>query len=350
MNRRFKRLTALFLFPILLVLVCPFQVSADDYNYTIRIFSGNHGTINGSEVYSTDLNYNDHFNFNINSVQVKDGSKYYVRGLKEAGKDNDYTILPSFEVTEDKDLVVAYGLLKDAVEYTVNYIDDATGEALADSVKFYGNIGDRPVVAHIYFEGYQPQAYNLTGTLTEDPAHNVFTFRYRRIPAAVTPSNPTAPSTPSAPSTTTPSVTRPATGPGTDTGNDNQDTGTDNEDTDTDDNAADNQEDAGNEEDTNAEDENQQENDRPNEIEDIDEPEVPLSGPDEEGLENDPNAVSNADKRTFFTPLNIILILIIIGAIGGIAFLIMKKKDLNAADDTVDYNVIEEDENDEKNL
>lgn len=354
MKRMFKKLTALLVLPLFFFLLSPVQVFGtenDPYDFTIRIYAGNQGSFDGNEVITETYDYNEPFSFDMSKVQVKDGSKYYIRGLKEAGKDNDYTILPSFTVTEDRDLVVAYGILKDAIEYTVYYVDADTGEALADSVKFYGNVGDRPVLSHIYFEGYQPQAYNLTGTLTSDPSHNVFTFRYRKVPtpAPSTPAAPNRPSAPSTPSTTAPS--RPTTAPNSplpDTGADTGNNQTDNDDNDREDEDTDNE--AANDNDENEEDNTSDntegsENNRPNQLEDIDDPDVPLSGPGEEDVETDPNAVTNADKRSFFTPLNIILILIIIGAIGGFAFLIFKKKDLDHADDTVDYNIID-DQND----
>ena len=77
----------------------------------------------------------------------------------------------------DTDYVVGYGLLVDAVAYTVNY-QDADGNALAPSRTYYGNVGDKPVVAYLYIDGYQPQAYNITGTLQSDSSKNVFTFVY----------------------------------------------------------------------------------------------------------------------------------------------------------------------------
>jgi hypothetical protein len=47
----------------------------------------------------------------------------------------------------------------------------------------HGNVGDKPVGASLYIEGYQPQAYNLTGTLQADESKNVFTFVYRKVKA-----------------------------------------------------------------------------------------------------------------------------------------------------------------------
>lgn len=38
------------------------------------------------------------------------------------------------------------------------------------------------MVAYHYIEGYQPQAYNLTKTLSKNEAENVFTFVYEPVP------------------------------------------------------------------------------------------------------------------------------------------------------------------------
>ena len=84
------------------------------------------------------------------------------------------------------DFVVAYGMKGSAVEYTVNFVD-ADGATLAASRTLYANVGDKPIVSYIYVEGYQPQAYALTKTLTDNPADNVFTFTYTEIePVTVT--------------------------------------------------------------------------------------------------------------------------------------------------------------------
>lgn len=63
------------------------------------------------------------------------------------------------------------------VAYTVNY-QDASGNALAESQTFYGNIGDKPVVAYRYIENYIPDALALTKTLSDNESENVFTFTY----------------------------------------------------------------------------------------------------------------------------------------------------------------------------
>lgn len=151
------------------------------YNYTVRIYAGQQGTISGGEyVEYGGLNYGDRVNFNLRDVQLKDGSKYYVKGIRPAGRDNNTVGMTSFPVEGDADWVIAYGLLTDAVQYTVRYVD-TEGNELAPDEYYYGNVGDKPVIAFLYIEGYRPNAYNLTGTLQADASKNIFTFVYARI-------------------------------------------------------------------------------------------------------------------------------------------------------------------------
>ncbi len=156
-----------------------------EYTYTVRIFSGAQGTISGSEIVTNEnLHYGDRVTFRQNSVQLKDNSKYYVKGIRESGRDNNTANSAySFPVTGDQDYVVVYGILGDSVAYTVKY-QDASGKDLAPAETYYGNVGDEPVVAYLYIEGYQPQAYNLTGKLSENASENVFTFTYTPVSGA----------------------------------------------------------------------------------------------------------------------------------------------------------------------
>ena len=153
----------------------------EGYTYTVRFFAGRQGSFGGGEIMViNNLHYGDRISFSQNAVSLKDNSKYYIRGIRESGKDNNTAgQTPSFSVTGDQDYVVAYGILGDATSYTIHYVDEA-GDALAPAETYYGNVGDRPVVAYLYIEGYRPQAYNLTQTLEKDPAENVFTFIYVR--------------------------------------------------------------------------------------------------------------------------------------------------------------------------
>lgn len=159
------------------------------YTYTIRIYSGQQGTINGSDVIEyTGLQYGERFAFNQRLVKLNDDSKYYVKGIRESGKEQ----IASFLVEGDQDYVVSYGLLNDAVAYTIHYVD-ANGATLAPSETYYGNVGDKPVIAYLYMENYQPQAYNLTKTLTANAAENIFTFVYTPVPAGTVAPPPAAP-------------------------------------------------------------------------------------------------------------------------------------------------------------
>ena len=110
-------------------------------------------------------------------------SKYYIMGSRESGRDNSERV-GSMLVQGDRDYVAAYGLMKDSVEYTINYVD-GDGNTLRESEKYRGTIGDKPVVAYQYVEGYQPQAYNLTKTLSANAAENIFTFIYTAVTTPV---------------------------------------------------------------------------------------------------------------------------------------------------------------------
>jgi hypothetical protein len=183
MMRVLKKIPVLAL-AFVLLLAQPMTTKAEEYTYTVRIFAGAQGTISGQEVVTiTGLHYGDRFTFSQKDVTLNNDSKYYIRGIRESGKDNNtITENPSFTVTGDMDYVIGYGLLGDAVAYTVNYVD-TDGKTLAPSETYYGNVGDRPVIAYLYIDGYVPQAYNLTGTLLEDASQNQYTFVYTPLSA-----------------------------------------------------------------------------------------------------------------------------------------------------------------------
>lgn len=195
---------------LMAVLTVP-AFAADGYTYTVRVFAGAQGSIQGQDMVVYDgLQYGSQFTFRLGAVSITDDSKYYVKGLRESGSDTSEELsMLSFTVTKDCDYVVAYGIKGETVAYTVNYLDEG-GNALMPSETFYGNQGDRPVVAFQYIEGYQPQAYNLTGTLSGNEAENVFNFVYTPVPAAAQPS--------AAPGNTAAGT---GTGTGTGTGEDN---------------------------------------------------------------------------------------------------------------------------------
>jgi len=171
-------------------------MAAEKYTYTVTISPGNKGVIRdagielvsktatksvqGGKLVITNLSYNDRINVSYADVVSVTDEKYYAKVLRESGRDNGAANISSITVTDDRDYVVGYGTKGDQVAYTVNYVDE-NGVALGASNTYYGNVGDRPVIAYRYFEGYLPQAYNLTKTLVGNEAENVFTFTYREM-------------------------------------------------------------------------------------------------------------------------------------------------------------------------
>ena len=136
------------------------SVMADDttpYTYKVTLSAGNKGTINGqNKIEKSDIAYGSDFSFDnaaLYNIQVTD-DRYYVKGIRLSGRDNassEPLDAPAFTVTGDADYVVAYGIKGNMVAYTVNY-QDASGKSLAESQTFYGNVGDKPVVAYRYVE------------------------------------------------------------------------------------------------------------------------------------------------------------------------------------------------------
>ena len=179
--KKWKRLLVSLLTVSMTLGASTMSVMADDttpYTYKVTLSAGNKGTINGqNKIEQTNIASGSTVTFNLNDIQVTD-DKYYVKGIHLSGRDNNETLAaPSFTVDKDADYVVAYGIKGNMVAYTVNY-QDASGKSLAESQTFYGNIGDKPVVAYRYIENYIPDALALTKTLSDNESENVFTFTY----------------------------------------------------------------------------------------------------------------------------------------------------------------------------
>lgn len=196
MKKMYKIATSLLAFCFLIGMV-PMQAKAEEYRYQVTIYSGNQGdfsgtaglTVNGADysisntadaIVIKDLNPGDTVSFEprAGAVAMDSDSKYYIQGIRVSGRDNNSAVLESsFKVDEDMEYVVAYGIKGNQVAYTINY-QDANGNQLAESQTFYGNVGDKPVVAYAYVDGYTPEYRNLTKTLSANAAENVFTFTY----------------------------------------------------------------------------------------------------------------------------------------------------------------------------
>ena len=149
----------------------------DGYSYTIRVYGGNEGTLSGGDPAEYTVAYGEEFVLDRKWVTLNDGSKYYVKGFRESGQDE--LSHERFTVTEDKDFVVAYGVQRDLVSYTLHFVRSGTTQALADPVTYYGNKGDKPVAAAEFIEGYRPLYRNITGTLGDEGTNN-WTFEYVR--------------------------------------------------------------------------------------------------------------------------------------------------------------------------
>jgi len=179
---------------------------ADDegYTYTVTIYSGKEGYFDGNKSkHSTKLTVSNGTPITIDmdkldltiidpdgmdnlDLTIIDPDKYYPRGLKRAGHDNDEAYQSyTFKVTKDEAFTVAYGMEGGMVKYTVRYVDDS-GNTLISAKEYYGMPGDKPVVSCKYVEGFIPNALNITKRLTADASQNVFTFTYSRNQGVLT--------------------------------------------------------------------------------------------------------------------------------------------------------------------
>ena len=205
--------------------------------YRVRVYAGKEGKVNGSSDYAeTTVAYGDEIKLSDKfKIEVSNQEKYYPKGFRISGKDNRDGLKDSIVVTEDMDFVVAYGAIGDMTSYTIRFVDNATGEKLKDSQGKYvpdavytGKVGDKPVVAYTYFEGYRPLYRNITGTLKANPDDNVWPLPYVRIEpetvivdegttTTVTEGTTTTTTTPTTTTTTTPTTTTTTTTPTTTT-------------------------------------------------------------------------------------------------------------------------------------
>lgn len=169
----------------------------EEYTYTVRVYAGNQGVVsengitvpagasmscNGNQVEITGLKYGEKVYITVQDMASAEDERYYVKGLRKAGRDNSEAenVSSAFDVEGDRDYVIAYGIKGDMVSYTINYVD-GQGNALLESDTYYGNPGERQYVSARYVDGYQPQAYNLVKTLSSNTAENVFNFEYTPV-------------------------------------------------------------------------------------------------------------------------------------------------------------------------
>lgn len=180
MNRSVKRLVSVLLAILVLSALTGSALAVENTDmYTVTVSVGNVagaqliGQNSWTEKAGTWVNFG--------MVTLPATSPYYFKGFRPAGKDNNVVYSSSIPVTEDADYVAAYGLQGELVKYTVYYLLAGTNTELRPSQEYYGNVGDKSVVAYLNIDGYQPQALNLAKTLVEDEDQNVFRFEYSEI-------------------------------------------------------------------------------------------------------------------------------------------------------------------------
>ena len=100
-----KKLLLVLVLLALAVSIFPISAQAAEPQYQLRVYPGNKGTISGSAnaPYSVTLPYGR----SLTIPDVTPIEEYYVKGIKESGKDSFMT---SYYVTQDQDFIVVYGL------------------------------------------------------------------------------------------------------------------------------------------------------------------------------------------------------------------------------------------------
>lgn len=194
MKKNVKSLKLITVLSLIMILIAG-TMNVFAYEYELSLSAGN-GQFNGGTVRMTTpgsntitiANSSASFTlggatYNIAKMpdnKAPDESKYFVRGAKYAGYDNDekvYTGGPYRFNDEDTELVVAYGLKSAMVEYTVHYLDADENE-IAEPDTFLGVAGDQVIISYKYVEGYLPQAWTGTAELSDNPDENNFKFWY----------------------------------------------------------------------------------------------------------------------------------------------------------------------------
>ena len=139
--------------------------TGDTYTYTVRIFAGKQGTIDGKDVKEYSVTPGQKLNVDWNElkklIKVTD-SRYEATGFRLSGKDNNLypkTIAEPIVVNSDMDFVVSYALKGSDIQYTIKYLEAGTNKELHKpaTLTYYGNEGEEFVPTYIYIDGYTPK-------------------------------------------------------------------------------------------------------------------------------------------------------------------------------------------------
>ena len=154
------------------------------YEYTITVYTGNVGRLSNGSGTKEVFTFKENVWVNLEDygkagkkVVPNNPDKYFVKGIRLAGRDNEELAALTFPATKDAMYCVVYGKNQNLTTYTV-YYKDQQGKDLLPPKTFQCNINDKMVVSYAYIENYQPDAYNKTKTFTEDITKNTITFVY----------------------------------------------------------------------------------------------------------------------------------------------------------------------------
>ena len=200
-----KVILPLILVTVMLLMTVPAYAAdpAGTRGYTVTIYTGNRGTINGTGKYVVenvpygtvlDLSaYSEMCTVQTTTTVTSSGSamsttsttaastaqKFDVKpGARRAGEDNNSAKqLVNAEITGDTDFVLTYYVPGEMKGYTVRYVD-ANGNNVAQPSYGSASVGDKLTVGSKDVDGYTPNAYNLAKTISVNEADNVFTFVY----------------------------------------------------------------------------------------------------------------------------------------------------------------------------
>ena len=181
-----KKYFIIFIMTAIVVLAAAATCSAagSDYTYKVHVYTGNAGQFkDGSREKTFTLKPGENMpEINLSDITVTD-KKYYARGFRIAGHDNDevtgFTGL-NHQAGTDASYEVAYGIKGSLVSYTVNYID-SNGKKLRSSDRYYGMPGDKPVVSYRYIDRYEADHAYVAKTLSKNEKDNVINLTYSAV-------------------------------------------------------------------------------------------------------------------------------------------------------------------------
>lgn len=177
--KRLNKILSLFMTLVLFLSLMITPTSA--YGYKVTLYTGNKGTIQGNTFLDVQVEKGQQISFDLTKIELQKESPYYIKGIRLSGNDSIDTLAPAtFDVEADQEYVVVYGVKGQQVAYMIRYVDKQ-GKELLPQETLYGNVGDKPVVAYQYVEGYLPQTTAFTKTLSDNEKDNVFTFVYNNV-------------------------------------------------------------------------------------------------------------------------------------------------------------------------